>query len=118
MMSELYRKMQPFLGDEQQLMHRMAGRMDLWEECVRLFPREEIVAEMDEAVETGDDTALYKTVHRLKGNLANFGFDAAAGHAMAILQALKEEKREQAVVWYGKLRGEYLQMIERMVEAK
>ena len=117
-MSELYRKMQPFLGDEQQLMHRLAGRMDLWEECVRLFPGEEIVEEMERELATGDDTAFYKTVHRLKGNLANFGFDEAAEYAMAILQALKEGNRNQAVVWYGKLKSVYLQIIERMVEAK
>lgn len=117
-MSELYRKMQPFLGDEQQLMHRMAGQMDLWEECVRLFPREEIVTEMDEALAAGDDTSFYKTVHRLKGNLANFGFDAAAEYAMAVLGALKEGNKEQAELWYGQLRDVYLQIIERMVEAK
>jgi len=113
-MSELYRKMQPFLGDETKLIQRMAGRMDLWEECVRLFPGEEILNETDEALQMGDDTLLYQTIHRLKGNLANFGFDSAAEKAMGILQAIKEHNRTQIECSYAKLREEYMQIIERI----
>ena len=117
-MSELYSRMQPFLGDETALIERMAGRMDLWEECVRLFPGEEIIGEMDAALKEGDGKAFYGLVHRLKGNLANFGIDAAAGKAMAVLQALKESDLEQAKAWYGKLREEYRQIIERIGDAE
>ena len=113
-MSELYSRMQPFLGDEMALIERMAGQMDLWEECVGLFPGEEIIAEMDAALQARDEKTFYGTVHRLKGNLANFGFDCAAGTAMAVLQALKENDWEQAKVWYEKLREEYRQIIERI----
>lgn len=117
-MSELYSRMQPFLGDEMALIQRMAGQMDLWEECVRLFPGEEIIEEMDAAIQAGEDKELYATVHRLKGNLANFGFDSAAGKAMALLQALKENDREQEMAWYEKLREEYIQIIERIGDAE
>lgn len=118
MKSELYSKMQPFLGDEQRLMQRMAGRLDLWEECVRLFPGKEIIDEMDGAMEKGDMAAFYKVVHRLKGNLANFGFDGAAETAMAVLQALKEQDASRTKQYYTNLREEYLQMIERIGETE
>lgn len=118
MKSELYSKLQPFLGDEQNLMQRMAGQMDLWEECVRLFPGREIIDEMDAAVANEDMAAFYKAVHRLKGNLANFGFDGAAERAMAILQALKEQDASRAKQQYTNLREDYLQIIERIGEAE
>lgn len=113
-MSELYSKMHPFLGDEQKLIQRMAGQMDLWEECVRLFPREELIEEMDVALREENAKAFYGAVHRLKGNLANFGFDAAAETAMDVLRALREENAALAKERYGKLREEYLQIIERL----
>lgn len=117
-MSELYRRMQPFIGDEQQLIERMAGQMSLWEECVGLFPGEEIIKEMDEALLEEDEKRFYGTVHRLKGNLANFGFDSAAGKAMAVLQALKEQNRQKAEVHYTELKSEYRQIIERIGDAE
>lgn len=116
MESELYRKLQPFLGDEQKLFQRMVGQMDLWEECVKLFPGYEAIEEMDDALQGEDDTALYKAVHRLKGNLANFGFDRAAEKAMLILQALKEHNEALLRQTYPELRDEYLQIIERIGE--
>lgn len=117
-MSELYRRMQPFLGDETELIRRMAGRMDLWEECVALFPGAEIITETDEALQKDDDTALYGLVHRLKGNLANFGFDRAAQVAMDVLQAIKEKDRERIKHYYTELREQYLQIAERLGEAE
>lgn len=116
-MSELYEKMQPFLGDKVKLIERMAGRMDLWEECVLLFPREEIIEEMDAALQGGNQNAFYGAVHRLKGNLANFGFDSAAEKAMEVLRSLKEDNDIQAKCWYAKLREEYIQIIERLGDA-
>lgn len=117
-MSELYQRMQPFIGDEQQLIARMAGQMSLWEECVRLFPGEEIIEEMDAALQAADEKRLYGAVHRLKGNLANFGFDFAAGKAMAVLQALKEQDRKTAELRYQELKAEYRQIIERIGDAE
>ena len=117
-MSELYRKMQCFLGDEQKLMERMAGRLDLWEECVSLFPREEILDEMDNALREGDTNAFYGAVHRLKGNLANFGFDSAAELAMEVLGALKEENTTKAKERYLQLRTAYAQIAERLGDAE
>lgn len=117
-MSELYKRMQPFIGDEQQLITRMAGQMSLWEECVGLFPREEIIEEMDAALQATDEKLLYGAVHRLKGNLANFGFDSAAGKALAVLQALKEQDWSRAGQWYRELKEEYIQIIERIGAAE
>ena len=117
-MSELYRKMQCFLGDEQKLMERMAGRLDLWEECVGLFPRGEILEEMDAALQAGDTNALYGAVHRLKGNLANFGFDSAAELAMKVLAALKEDDLVTAKEGYLQLRTIYAQIAERLGDAE
>ena len=116
MSSELYRRMQPFLGDEQELCRRMAGQMDLWEECVRLFPGVEIVEEMDDALQREDFSGFYGTVHRLKGNLANFGFDGAAQLAANTLRAVKEADYAQAKLYYTELKEEYLQVIERIGE--
>lgn len=112
----LYSVMKPFLGDEQALMDRMAGRLDVWEECVLLFPQEEIIKEMDEALENNAFSALYGCVHRLKGNLANFGFDAASEVAKKVLAALREENIPQAQELYGELRETYRQIIERIGE--
>ena len=114
----LYEKMQPFLGDEQELCRRMAGRMDLWEECVRLFPGVEIVEEMERALEKEDFSGFYATVHRLKGNLANFGFDGAAEKAANTLRAVKEADYTQAKLYYIELKEEYLQLTERIGEAE
>lgn len=111
-MSDLYRKLQPFLGDEQQLMARMAGQMDLWEECVRLFPREKIIDEMDAALRAREEKSFYGAVHRLKGTLANFGFDYAAGQAMTVLQALKENNWKQAGMNYDLFKKEYINILE------
>lgn len=117
-MSELYRKMQVFLGDQHILMERMAGRLDLWEECVSLFPREEIIEEMDAALQREDRDAFYGAVHRLKGNLANFGFDSAAELAMKILAALKADNMTEAKEGYVQLRHVYEQIAERLCEAE
>lgn len=117
-MSYLYDRLRPFLGDEQNLHQRMAGRMDLWEECIRLFPDKEIFVQMDMALQTEDDTAVYKELHRLKGCLANFGFDSAAGKAKAVLQAIKEADRTQIMSRYVELKEEYMQIIERVGNAK
>lgn len=117
-MSELYRKMQCFLGDEQKLMERMAGRLDLWEECVMLFPRGEIIDEMDAALQAGDAKRFYGEVHRLKGNLANFGFEDAAECAMEVLAALKQDDTERATQLYAELRRVYTQITERLGDAE
>jgi len=117
-MSELYKRMQPFLGDERRLIERMAGQLDLWEECVWLFPKYEIVEEMDAAAEGQSEQELYASVHRLKGNLANFGFDSAAEKAMGVLQALREKNFLLAKEHYRALREEYIQIIERIGEAE
>ena len=114
----LYKKMQTFLGDEQELCRRMAGQMDLWEECVRLFPGTEIVEEMDNALKKEDFSGFYATVHRLKGNLANFGFDGAAETATNTLRAVKEANYIQANLYYKELREEYLRITERIGEAE
>ncbi len=118
MSSELYRRMQPFLGNEQELCRRMAGQMDLWEECVRLFPGVEIVDEMDKALQQEEFSNFYAVVHRLKGNLANFGFDNAAELATNTLRAVKETNYAQARLYYIELKEEYLRIIERIGEAE
>ena len=113
-MSELFDRMRSFIGDEQKLFRRIAGRTDLWEECVHLFPGKEIISEMDEALQTGNDTVLYKNVHRLKGNLANFGFDSAAEKADAVIQAMRRNDSSEMKCRYTELREEYIQIIERI----
>lgn len=113
----LYLRMQSFLGDEKKLLDRMAGRIELWEECVRLFPREEMIEEMDAAAEKKDYDALYAAVHRLKGNLANFGFEKTAEKATEILAAIKEKELFLISDRYEKLRAEYLQIINKIDEA-
>ena len=117
-MSELYRKMQMFLGDQQRLMERMAGRLDLWEECVSLFPGEEILDEMDAALQAGEMNAFYGMVHRLKGNLANFGFESAAELAMEVLTALKKDNLAEVKERYLQLRAIYGQIVERLGDSK
>ena len=115
---ELFNKMRPYLGDEKTLMERMAGRMDLWEECVLLFPREEILQEMDAVVKQEDYAALYALVHKLKGNLANFGFDTAAGVAINLLEAIKTSKVSEVKQLHSTLAKIYTEIIERIGEAK
>ena len=117
-MSELYKRMNPFLGDKQKLIERMAGRMDLWEECVLLFPGPELIEKIDDALCREDSVFLYQEVHRLKGNLANFGFDRAAEKALAVLQAIKGNDMSSVRQGYAELREEYLQITERIGEAK
>lgn len=113
---ELYRKMQPFLGDEEKLLERMAGSLELWEECVRLFPGEEIIREMDAAAEQEDWSGLYAVVHRLKGNLANFGFDGMAQMACDVLMAIKEKNMARSLEGCRLLRDGYLQILGKMKE--
>lgn len=117
MEESLFERMRPFLGDLQKLYQRMAGQMELWEECVRLFPGAEVLEEADRAVQEKKYQDLYATVHRLKGNLANFGFDRAAEIAMAVLAAIKACDEEQADIRYRELKAEYIQIIERIGEA-
>ncbi len=115
---ELYNKMRPYLGDERALMERMAGRMDLWEECVLLFPREELLREMETAMQQEDYAALYASVHKLKGNLANFGFDTTAELAIRLLGAIKASDATEIRQWYSELTEKYKEIIERMGEAE
>lgn len=115
---ELYTKMRPFLGDEKALMERMAGRMDLWEECVLLFPREELLREMEAAMQQEDYAALYASVHKLKGNLANFGFDATADTAIKLLGAIKASDVSGIRQWHSELAETYKDIIERIGEAE
>ena len=117
-MSDLYKQLQSFLGDEQKLMERMAGRMDLWEECVLLFPGPEVIETTDRFLTQEDMDALYREIHRLKGNLANFGFDRAAGNSLGVLQAIKENNMSAVTSNYAALREEYLKITERIGEAK
>lgn len=113
-MGTLYSRMKPFLGNEEKLIERMAGHLDLWEECVRLFPKEEIIRAMDCALEREDYAELYRQVHRLKGNLANFGFDAAAEKAVKVLEFIKEKQTMQIQEAYPELRETYSAIIERI----
>ncbi len=115
---ELYNKLRPYLGDERALMERMAGRMDLWEECVLLFPREELLREMETAMRQEDYATLYASVHKLKGNLANFGFDAAADLAIKLLGAIKASDVSEIRQWHSELAETYKEIIERMDEAE
>lgn len=117
-MDTLYFRMKSFLGDEASLIERMAGRLDLWEECVRLFPREEIIEAMDQALAREDYSALYGEVHRLKGNLANFGFDALAEEAAQVLECIKKNDNIQVREGYRCLKEGYLKIIERIGESE
>lgn len=114
----LFDKMRPYLGDESALMERMAGRMDLWEECVLLFPREEVLQEMEAAIEKQDYAALYAPVHKLKGNLANFGFDVPAELAIKLLGAIKASDVPGIEQRYSELTEVYKEIIERIGEAE
>ena len=116
MEESLFGRMRPFLGDLQKLYERMAGQMDLWEECVRLFPGTEVLEETDRALQEANYKDFYATIHRLKGNLANFGFDSAAESAMAVLSALKTEEYGQAALLYGKLKEAYIEIAEKIGE--
>ncbi len=117
-MSELYERVQEYLGDEQQLLQRMAGRLDLWEECVYMFPKEEIIEEADAALHTGREKDLYAIIHRLKGNLLNFGFDSAGEKAMAVLEALKSNDRARVEEQYEDFREIYIQIARRIGDAE
>ncbi|MCH5273202.1 MAG: Hpt domain-containing protein [Lachnospiraceae bacterium] len=117
MRNTLYVKMMPYLEEEERLLERMAGHLDLWEECVRIFSKEEIVEKMDKALEEKDFQAFQAYVHRLKGSLANFGFERAARKATEILRMIEEKDTEQILCQYGNLREEYVQIIERIKEA-
>ncbi len=117
-MSELYKRVHEYLGDEQQLLQRMAGRMDLWEECVYMFPKGEVIEEADAALHTGREKDLYAIIHRLKGNLMNFGFDSAGEKAMAVLEALKGNDWAQAEERYEAFRHLYLKIVERIGDAE
>ncbi len=114
MNTKLYSNLQSFIGDEQKLLQRMAGQMEIWEECVRLFSREEVVAEMDAALQEGNLQLFYESVHKLKGNLANFGFESAAEKASWTLLAVKEKDDARMRSWYQRLKDEYLQIVERI----
>lgn len=113
-MDTLYSRMKPFLGNEEQLIERMAGHLDLWEECVRMFPKEEIIHAMNCALECANYEELYRQVHRLKGNLANFGFDAASEKAVKVLRLIKENQVTQIQEAYPELRETYSAIIERI----
>lgn len=115
---DLYNKMRPYLGDERALMERMAGRMDLWEECVLLFPREEVLHEMEAALQREDYAALYASVHKIKGNLANFGFDAPAELAIKLLGGIKASDVPKIRQLYSELTQTYKDIIERIGEAE
>lgn len=115
---ELYNKMRPYLGDESALMERMAGRMDLWEECVLLFPRDEVLREMEAAIEKKDYTALYASVHKIKGNLANFGFDRPAELAVRLLGSIKVADVSEIERGYSELAKVYKEIIERIGETE
>lgn len=114
----LYTRLIPYLGDREKLLERMAGRLDLWEECVRLFPKEKIIEKTDKALKENDFSAFCIYIHRLKGNLANFGFERAAEKAEEVLLMIEKEDTRQMYCRYESLREEYLQIIERIKEAK
>lgn len=118
MKDTLYARMRPYLGDEKKLSERMAGRLDFWEECVMLFPKEEIIEEMDKALEDNDFSVFWTFVHRLKGNLANFGFERASEKAADVLLMIERKDTQQLRYRYESLREEYLQIIERIKEVK
>ena len=114
----LYTKLQPFLVDEKSLTERMGGQMSLWEECVRLFPREEIIEDMNLALRKEDFTSLYALTHRLKGNLANFGFGQTSEKAADLMCAIREKDILRINSRYEVLKEEYLQIIGRIGEVK
>lgn len=118
MKETLYARMRPYLGDEKKLAERMAGQLDFWEECVMLLPGEEIIEEMDKALEDSDFSTFGGLVHRLKGNLANFGFERASEKAADVLLWIERRDTQQLRYCYEGLRGEYLQVIERIKEFK
>lgn len=114
----LYARLIPYLGDREKLLERMAGRLDLWEECIRLFPKEKMIEKTDKALKENDFSTFLVYIHRLKGNLANFGFERASEKAAEVLLMIEKGDMRQIYCRYGSLREEYLQIIERIREAE
>ena len=83
-----------------------------------MFPGEEIIEDTDAALQAGREKELYAMIHRLKGNLANFGFDLAAEKAMEVLAALKEQDMSRTAERYTEFRSLYLQITERINETE
>lgn len=94
----------------------MAGHMELWEECVRLLPGEEFFTETDAMLCPEAKEALWKQLHRLKGNLAHFGFDRTAAMAAELCMLLRKEKAGFLAIQerYQDLKTEYLRIVERI----
>lgn len=106
----------PWIGDPVLLRERMANRMDLWEECVRLLPGTDFLDETDRLFALGRQKELWELIHRLKGDLAHFGFDGPAGMAAELCALLKTGVSDAAEIKekYGLLRDRYLQIVERI----
>ena len=120
MEKDLLERMKPFLEDEEILSERFAGRMDLWEKCVRMFPKEDLVPSMDEALFNKDMESFRGFVHRLKGNLANFGFEKAAKKASMLMEMLLRETPDLSLVQkgYSEFREGYCQILKEIKVSK
>lgn len=112
----LFEELLPWIEHPEILKERMAGRIDLWEECVRLLPKTEFWEETDRLFSMEKYTDVWERIHRIKGDLAHFGFEEPAGMAAELCSLLKEGVSEATKIKekYCLLRDRYLQILERI----
>ena len=69
--------------DQQELMERIGGDMELLEELLELFEEDypELLASIQHAIEIQDGESLKRSAHTLKGAVGNFA--ALKAHALA-----------------------------------
>lgn len=74
------------LFDRAQALERVEGDEELFDEIVRLFLETSpgMLAQLQEALNRGDDAALSKSAHKLKGAISNFGARKAVEEAQAL----------------------------------
>jgi two-component system, sensor histidine kinase and response regulator len=101
--------------DEEELMDRLSGDMDLLRELVPLFLEDSpsMIADIREAIHSQDPDALRKAAHSLKGAVGNFSAYPAYRAAFRLEDMGTQETLDQADEALGVLEQE----MERLQEA-
>lgn len=91
--------------DLKAILDRLGGDEEILKEIAALFIEDvpEMLAQIRQAIASGDASALEKSAHALKGSVANFGAEAAVAAALRLEMLGRSGQVKGASEIYGEL---------------
>ena len=112
-MSELKKMLEEYGADYQAIMGRFMGNEAFYLRIFSMFPKDESLTKLGQALSNNDYTAAFDAAHTLKGVTGNLGLSPLYQAVCAIVEPLRTGEAENDYpVLYGMIRLEYEKVIK------